>query len=183
MTLVTITEDLWGQPEGVSEYIAHTVCSLSLTLTHIHTLLIQYFYPFWSFLCWLLIDFKRFSSLNSSLAFPLLNSVCTVIPPHTYTISPLHTNFQRCEHVFHQCQREWNGSLPSVSYCWRSFSSAISHLLSLLQWVTFLACSLDASPCVPAVVPYYCTFKVLHFKDVFFIFLCFFNVLFVWKVL
>ena len=71
-------------------------------------------------------------------------------------------------------RHEWNCSLPSLSYCWWSFSSAISHLLSLLQWVTLLACSLDASPCVPAIVPYYCTFKVLHFKDVFFIFVCFF---------
>ena len=25
------------------------------------------------------------------------------------------------------------GSLPSISYCWRSFSSAVSHLLSLLH--------------------------------------------------
>ena len=54
-------------------------------------------------------------------------------------------------------RREWNCSLPSVSCCWRSFSSTISHLLSLLQSATLLACSLDASPCVPAVVLYYCT--------------------------
>jgi len=35
----------------------------------------------------------------------------------------------------------------------------ISHLLSLLQSVTLLAYSLDASPCVLATVPYYCTFQ------------------------
>ena len=52
----------------------------------------------------------------------------------------------------------WNCSLPSVSYCWWSFSSTSSHLLSL-QSVTLLACSLNASPCVPAAVPYYCTFQ------------------------
>ena len=34
-----------------------------------------------------------------------------------------------------------------------------SHLLSLLQSVTLLACSLDASPCMPAVVLYYCIFQ------------------------
>ena len=41
---------------------------------------------------------------------------------------------------------EWNCSLPSVSYCWWSFISAISHVLSLLQSVTLLASSLDAAP-------------------------------------
>ena len=39
------------------------------------------------------------------------------------------------------------------------FSSIISHLLSLLQSVTLLARSLDASSCMPAVVLYYCTFQ------------------------
>ena len=56
-------------------------------------------------------------------------------------------------------RREWNCSLPSISYCWRSFGSTTSHPLSLLQSVTLLACSLDASPCMPAVVRYYCTFQ------------------------
>ena len=78
---------------GVRVHSPHNLFSLSLTHTHTHThthtLLIQYFYPFWSFLCWILIDFKSFSSLNSSLAFPLLNSVCTLIPPtHIYSKSP-----------------------------------------------------------------------------------------------
>ena len=50
---------------------------------------------------------------------------------------------------------EWNCSLPSISYCWQSFSSTISHLLSLLYSITLLPCWLDASPCVPAVVLYY----------------------------
>ena len=38
-------------------------------------------------------------------------------------------------------------------------SALPSHLLSLLQSITLLACSLDASPCMPAVVLYYCTFQ------------------------
>ena len=55
---------------------------------------------------------------------------------------------------------------------------------SLLQSVTLLACSLYASPCMSAVVPYYCTFQALYckIKNVFFIFLIF-NILFFWKVL
>ncbi|XP_073665617.1 receptor activity-modifying protein 3 isoform X1 [Tursiops truncatus] len=56
-------------------------------------------------------------------------------------------------------RHERHCSWPSVSYCWRSFSSTISHLLSLLQSVTLLACSLDASPWMPAVVPHCCTFQ------------------------
>ena len=55
-------------------------------------------------------------------------------------------------------RHEWNCSLPSLSYCWWSFSSAISHLLSLLQSVTLLASSLHASPCM-TVVLHYCTFQ------------------------
>ena len=92
------------------------------SLSHTHTLLTQYFYPFWSFLCWLLKDCKSFSSLNSLFSSFSPSAFCLYpdTPPHTYTISPLHMNFQvpsfqRCEHVFHQCQREWNDSLPSVS--------------------------------------------------------------------
>ena len=69
-------------------------------------------------------------------------------------------------------RHEWNSSLPSVSCCWWPFSSTISHLLSLLQSVTLLACSFHASPCMPAVVLDYIVFKVLYSKskNVFFIF-------------
>ena len=54
---------------------------------------------------------------------------------------------------------EWNCNLPSISHCWGSFSSTISYFLSLLQAVTLLACSLDASLCVPAIVLCYYTFQ------------------------
>ena len=37
-------------------------------------------------------------------------------------------------------------------------SSTLSHLFSLLQSVTLLACSLDARPCVPDVSLYGCIF-------------------------
>ena len=56
-------------------------------------------------------------------------------------------------------RREWYCSLPFISYCWRSFSFTVSHLLSLLHSVTHLACSLDAIPCVPAVVLDYSTLQ------------------------
>ena len=50
-------------------------------------------------------------------------------------------------------QEYWSGvPLPSPS-------STISHLISLLHSVTLLACSLDASSCVLAVVLYYCTLQ------------------------
>ena len=61
----------------------------------------------------------------------------------------------RNQNLFHQ-QHEWNCSLPSITYCWWSSSS---HLLPLSHSVTFTACSLVASPCMPAVVLYYCTFQ------------------------
>ena len=74
--------------------------------------------------------------------------------------------------------------IAAYNCSWQSFSSTISHFLSLLQSVSLLACSLDTSPCMPAVVLYYCTFQALYCKieNIFLIF-CFFNVLFVWKVL
>ena len=56
-----------------------------------------------------------------------------------------------------------NFHFNSISYWW-SFSSIISHPLSLLQSVTVLTCSLSASPCMPAVVLYYCTFQGIILK-------------------
>ena len=73
---------------------------------------------------------------------------------------------------------EWNCRLPSISYYWWPFGSTISHLLSLPQSVTLLACSFDANPCIPAVVLYYCTFWVctVRFKifSLFFVFLMYY---------
>ena len=56
---------------------------------------------------------------------------------------------------------EQSYSLPSISYCWWSFSSTISHLLPLLQSVSLLICSPDASPYMPAIVLYHQIFNVL----------------------
>ena len=77
-------------------------------------------------------------------------------------------------------RHEWNCSLPCISYCWQSFSSTISHVLSLLQSVTPLA--FYANPYMPAIVPY-CTFQGTVRFNFFFIVCVAFNVLFVWKVL
>ena len=53
---------------------------------------------------------------------------------------------------------EQNRCSPSI-YNFRSFSSTVSHFLSLLQSVTLLACSLNISPWMPAVILYCCTFQ------------------------
>ena len=53
---------------------------------------------------------------------------------------------------------EWNCISPSVSYHWWPFSSTISHLLSFLQSVTRLTCSLDASSWMPAAMLYFCRY-------------------------
>ena len=55
-----------------------------------------------------------------------------------------------------ESRARWKDGLSSVSCCWQSFSSTI---FSLFQSVTLLACSLDARPCMPVVVMYYCTFQ------------------------
>ena len=81
----------------------------------------------------------------------IYNLLWLLKPYFCFTVSPLYTkNFKlqsfkdanvHSIHVWH----EWNCILPSVSCCWRSVSSPISHVLSLLQSITLLACSLNAS--------------------------------------
>ena len=80
-------------------------------------------------------------------------------------------------------QDECNCSVPVVSYWWQSFNSTISHLLSLLQSVAHLACSLHASPWMPAAVLYFsrsCTIR-LNIFSLFFVHVSFY-VLFAWKI-
>ena len=88
-------------------------------------------------------------------------------------ISPLHTNiqvtsFRRCKYAS-LLEPEpvplMSGvmkSLPTLSYCWQSFSFTISHLLSLLQSVTLLACSLNANcRCTTVLTRWeYCTVRL-----------------------
>ena len=82
---------------------------------------------------------------------------------HLFTVGPLHrnpqvSNFQRCECALHQRQ------------AWVTLQRALRLLLlTTLQLYRLpppppppsvtLVCSLDASPCMPAIVPCYCTFQ------------------------
>ena len=50
---------------------------------------------------------------------------------------------------------EWNCSLPSVSCCWWSFNSTISHLLSFLQPVALFAVHSVPIPVCCCTVPLY----------------------------
>ena len=59
-------------------------------------------------------------------------------------------------------------TLRTLACCWKSFSSAVSPLLSSCKWLCLPVRSLSASSCMPAVA--------LHFVFVFY-------VLFLWKVL
>ena len=77
--------------------------------------------------------------------------------PYFSTISPLHrklqvVNFQRCECAF---TYEWNCSLPPPPIT----DSPSAPPIPTSSLSSSLACSLDASPCMPAVALYYCTFQ------------------------
>ena len=91
------------------------------------------------------------------------------------------SNPARNQNLCHQCQAWVKSQLALHLLLQRTLSSTISHLLPLLQAVTLLACSLDPSPSMPAVVLYNCTlFKVLYGKIKNIYFLCLFSyVLFV----
>ena len=111
---------------------------------------------------------KNSPCVNKSIFFPGFGLQCYAsfrcsTKWFSYTVSPYIWTFKlqtfkdvaMCSISF-SC--EWDCSLLSISYCWWSSSSTISHLFSLLQPVTLLACSLNASPCLPAAVLYYCSF-------------------------
>ena len=84
-------------------------------------------------------------------------------------------NPARNQNLCHQCQAQVKSQLALHLLLQRTLSSTISHLLSLLQAVTLLACALDPSPCMPAAVLYNCTlFKVLYGKIKSAYFLCLF---------
>ena len=128
-----------------------------------------------------------------SFSFPLLGRMytCTVSPLHMKTFSRKlskmrmdtislffqESRWNRIQQGTRTCaihvRCEWHCSLPSISYCRLSFSSPISHLLSLLQSVALPACSLDASLCMAAAVLQYFS-RHCKIKDVFFILCVFF---------
>ena len=131
----------------------------------------------------------------NSYSWPVPQSLRTChAGPQLCTVSLLHTNLQalnshKYECTFHQHQAWMQLQLAtphSISYCWWSFSSIISYLLSLLQAVTLLACSRIPAPVYQLL---YCTTvlsKVLYCKieNVFLLFVfVFVYMLFMWKVL
>ena len=79
-------------------------------------------------------------------------STCPKYGPSSWDLSKMPTYLvpARTRTCATNVRPEWNCSLPSVSYCWRSFSSHISRFLSLLSLVPSRACSRDTSPWVPA---------------------------------
>ena len=91
------------------------------------------------------------------------------------TVSSLHTNlqianFQRCTHTHSTSIRcEWDGGWPSISYCWRSFTSTISYLSPLLSDSSclFTRCQLPYASCCTLLLYFsrYCTarFKMFSF--------------------
>ena len=83
------------------------------------------------------------------------------------------SKMQTC--VFHQHQVcEGNCSLPSISYCWRPFSSTTSHPLSLLHQSLFLPVPSMPAPCAScyAVLLYSSRCCAVRLK-MFSVFLCF----------
>ena len=90
------------------------------------------------------------SSLKIKSKSPLPYSKFPTYEPSSHELS--NRNFSSVRH-------EWNRGLSSVSCCRPPFSSAVSCLLSLLRSVILLAWSLDASPCMPAVVLHYWIFQ------------------------
>ena len=121
---------------------------------------------------------RNYSSVNDMT----WNIACTVNLLHTNLQV---VNFQRCECAFYQHQMWVTLQLVLCLLLLKmwSFSSTISHLLSFLQSVTLLACSLDASPWRPAVVLYTVLFRYRTVRFKMFLFLVLICSLFVWKVL
>ena len=109
-----------------------------------------------------------------------------LLPKHHWIIFSrgwIELNLTKNQSRCHQHQAWVKLWFVSVSYCWQSFSSTISHLLSFLQSVALLACSLGASPWMPVVVlcycfSRYCTVRLKMFS-LFFVFI--FYILFVRK--
>ena len=68
-----------------------------------------------------------------------------------------------CIHMPNPIRREWNCSLPSVSYCWQSFSCISSYPLSF-QSVTLLAVPLMSTLICQLLYYTMILFKVLYCK-------------------
>ena len=78
---------------------------------------------------------KRTQGLKDKQASNEMLPPCELLP---YLQTFKLRTFRDANVCFISVRHEWNCSLPSISYGWRSFNSTISHLLSLLQSVTLL---------------------------------------------
>jgi len=95
----------------------------------------------------------------------------------TTTQASLHSFFRRIDRIESSKEPEPVPSVLSMSeIADMSFSSAVSHLFSLLQSVTLLANALDASPCMSPVCTVLVLVKVLYYKikKCFILCVCFF---------
>ena len=149
---------------------------------------------FWKALLVQELDYKRLYSqyvLNGPICKPTL---CHVLYGKSSSHEPLSFKlskmqpciwFQQRTRTHAVISREWNDSLPSVSYYWRSFSSTVSHLRSLLHQELFW----PFTPCRPlqagryTVLLYFSRTCTIRLKMFLFCVCLFFNVLFLWKVL
>ena len=112
----------------------------------------------------ILLVFYFYTYILNSWSY-MVNTTLYSKPP---TYKPSSCEISKEVNVFSVSVRhEWNCSLPSISCCWWSFSSTISHL-QLLQSVTLLLFLPDHLIPVPVCQLLYCTtvfFKVLYCKD------------------
>ena len=113
--------------------------------------------------CWRIVSHRKMIKTENWLSSPVYSfwqigySSITFMSSLDYKLSKMWTCiwFQHGSRTWAiNVRHEWSCSLPSISYCWGSSSSTISHLTPLLQSVTLLACSFNASPCRSAVIVY-----------------------------
>ena len=100
---------------------------------------------------WISIDFalQGFGSSSGPVGDAEERTIPSTVSPYIRTFKLQTCKDANMLSVKVRC--EWNCSLCSISYCWWSLSSIITHPLCLLQAVTLLACSLGANLCMPAV--------------------------------
>ena len=103
---------------------------------------------------WCMANFR--GETNQSWNLGLFN--CCAPSPVLFSgfLCILHLHCKSLKKVVWNIRKKLNHKYAT---CMDPSNSTISHLLSFLQSVTFLACSLDASLWMPAVVPYYCIFQ------------------------
>ena len=115
--------------------------------------------------CWRTVSHRKMIKTENWLSSPV-DSFWQIGYSSITFMSSLDYNFQRCERAAGSSMDPEPGpsmsdtseaaapSATSISCCWWSFSSAISHLIPLLQSVTLPACPFNTRSCRSAVVLY-----------------------------